>query len=208
MTASPAPSPEKLALRKRLRAIRRDIPDDVRKPAGRALVRLALSERLLARKRRIGIYVPAKGEIDCLPLLDRALHMGAACFLPVVPRARQRRLWFSRLGPGAHWSVNRYGIPEFGHRQSRRERASALDILFLPLLGFDETGNRMGMGGGYYDTSLAFLARRKRWRKPRLIGLAFEAQKVERLPADPWDVPLDGVLTERRFYRFSNGTGR
>lgn len=204
----PPPAPDKAALRKRLRAIRRDIPAETRKRAGSALVRLALAHRLLAHKRRIGLYIPAKGEIDCLPLLDRALHMGAACFLPVVPGARQRRLWFSRLGPGEHWSLNRYDIPEFGHRQFQRRRASTLDILFMPLLGFDEKGCRMGMGGGYYDTSLDFLVKRKHWHKPRLIGLAFEAQKVASLPADPWDVPLDGVLTERRFYRFSNGSAR
>jgi 5-formyltetrahydrofolate cyclo-ligase len=202
------PAPDKAALRKRLRAIRRDIPAETRRHAGPALVRIALAHRLLARKRRLGIYVPAKGEIDCLPLLDRALRMGAACFLPVVPGARQRRLWFSRLGPDAHWSLNRYDIPEYGQRQFQRRRAMTLDILFLPLLGFDEAGNRMGMGGGYYDASLAFLANRKRWRKPRLIGLAFEAQKVAHLPADPWDIPLDGVITEQRFYRFSNGSAR
>ncbi len=179
-----------------------------RKRAGSALARLALTYQLLARKRRIGLYIPAKGEIDCLPLLDRALHMGAACFLPVVPGARQRRLWFSKLGPGEHWSLNRYDIPEFGHRQFQRRRALTLDILFMPLLGFDESGCRMGMGGGYYDTSLSYLIRRRHWRKPRLIGLAFEAQKADSLPADPWDVPLDGVLTERRFYQFSNGSAR
>jgi 5-formyltetrahydrofolate cyclo-ligase len=202
------PTPDKITLRKRLRKVRQDIPDATRRPAGRAIARLALAHRLLARKRRIGLYIPAKGEIDCLPLLDRALRLGARCFLPVVPRARQRMLWFSQLGEGPHWGVNRYGIPEYGHRQFERLRAGELDILFLPLLGFDEQGYRMGMGGGYYDASLAYLTRRRAWHKPRLVGLAFEAQKVARLPRDPWDVPLDGVITERRYYRFSSGSAR
>lgn len=203
-----APSPDKIALRKRLRKARRDIPDHLRKLAGRAITRLALRHGLLARKRRLGLYIPAKGELDCLPLLDRALWQGAECYLPVVPRARQRMLWFSRLGKAPHWGVNRYGIPEYGHRQFIRRRAGELDILFLPLLGFDEAGYRMGMGGGYYDASLAYLTRRRHWHKPRLIGLAFEAQKVDRLPRDPWDIPLDAVITERRYYRFSSGSVR
>ncbi|MDD4881197.1 MAG: 5-formyltetrahydrofolate cyclo-ligase [Gallionellaceae bacterium] len=202
------PSPDKTAVRNRLRKVRLGIPADARRQAGRAITRFALAHGLLASKRRLGLYIPAKSELDCLPLLNRALWLGAECYLPVVPRARQRQLWFSRLGKGPHWGLNRYGIPEYGHRQSRRLRAADLDILFLPLLGFDESGYRMGMGGGYYDASLAFLARRRHWHKPRLIGLAFEAQKVARLPTDPWDIPLDAVITERRYYRFSNGNGR
>lgn len=200
------PSPEKLALRARLRGIRQGIPASTRKLAGRAITRLALRHRLLAGKRRLGLYIPAKGELDCLPLLDRALWLGVACYLPVVPYARQRMLWFTRLGAGPHWRHNRYGIPEYGHRGLDRIRAANLDILFLPLLGFDDAGYRMGMGGGYYDASLAFLSRRRHWRRPRLIGLAFEAQRVTRLPIDPWDIPLDGVLTERRYHRFSSGS--
>lgn len=200
------PSPDKAALRARLRRVRQDMPAAARKRAGSAIARLALRHRLLAGKRRLGLYIPAKGELDCLPLLNRALWLGADCYLPIVPRARQRMLWFSRLGERPHWGLNRYGIPEYGHRRSERLRAGGLDILFLPLLGFDLSGYRMGMGGGYYDASLAFLARRRRWRRPRLIGLAFDAQKVDRLPRDPWDIPLDAVITERRYYRFSSGS--
>jgi len=195
-------STDKAALRKRLRRIRLAIPAQIRRQAGGAVARIATRHGLLARKRRLGLYVPSKGELDCLPLLNRALHMGADCFLPVIPRARQRMLWFSRLGDGPHWGLNRFGIPEYGHRRFNRLRASDLDVLFLPLLGFDQSGYRMGMGGGYYDASLAFLARRRLWHRPRLIGLAFDAQQVERLPVDPWDIPLDAVITERAYYRY------
>lgn len=196
--------PDKAALRRRLRRIRQSITSVERRRAAQAVMRKALSRRLLARKRRIGFYVPSKGEFDCLPLLNRALWLGVRCYLPVIPRARQRKLWFSRMGDGPHWGLNRYGIPEYGHRRTARIRASGLDILFLPLLGFDESGCRMGMGGGYYDASLAFLARRGHWHRPRLVGLAYEMQKVDRLPVDPWDIPLDAVISERRYYCFNN----
>ncbi len=202
-------APDKAALRKALRRIRRDIPSDIRKMAGPALLRQALSHRLLSGKHRLGFYIPAKNEIDCLPLLKRAQALGAECYLPVVPGPRQRRLGFSRLGEAALWRHNRYGIAEYGHRATRRVRAFQLDILFMPLLGFDVHGYRMGMGGGYYDASLAYLARRRHWRTPRLIGLAFEAQKVAgMLPTDPWDIPLDAIITERRYYRFSSAGAR
>jgi 5-formyltetrahydrofolate cyclo-ligase len=197
-----APSnPNKAALRRALRQARQAVPAAVRRLAGRQVERLALSHRLIASRRRVGLYMPAKGELDCLPLLNRALWLGAECYLPVVPHHSQKKLWFTRLQKGPHWAVNRFGIAEFGHRHDKY-RAAWLDVLFMPLLGFDLRGYRMGMGGGFYDASLAFLGRRRRWRRPLLIGLAFEAQKIDRLPEDPWDVPLDGVLTERRFYRF------
>lgn len=195
------PNPDKAALRRVLRGIRRAIPDTVHRLAGRAAERMALRHHLLAKGRRIGFYVPTNGEVDCLPLLNRALNMGVVCLLPVVPRRRQRKLWFCRLGDRPRWALNRYGIPEYGLARDRR-RISSLDVLFLPLLGFDDRGYRMGMGGGYYDASLAFLQKRGAWHRPRLIGLAFAAQRTDRLPVDPWDIPLDAVITERGYCRF------
>ena len=73
----------------------------------------------------------------------------------------------------------------------------------MPLVGFDLNGYRLGMGGGFYDTSLAYLRRRSAWKKPFLMGIAYECQKVETLPRDPWDIPLDAVLTEKKLYRFT-----
>jgi 5-formyltetrahydrofolate cyclo-ligase len=72
--------------------------------------------------------------------------------------------------------------------------------LLLPLVGFDETGNRLGMGGGYYDRTLSYLRQRKHWRRPRLVGIAHECQKVDALAPSPWDVPLDMIVTEERVY--------
>lgn len=194
-------SKEKADLRRRLRHARADVDDAVRRQAGTRVMRHALRAGLLTRGRRLAFYVPANNELDVLPLLNRALWMQAACFLPIVPPARQRRLWFGRLGGGNHWTLNRFDIPEYG-KQRPKVRAGVLDIVFLPLLGFDLRGYRMGMGGGYYDASLAFLKRRRIWKRPRLIGIAFDAQKCDFLPDDPWDVPLDMAITEAGIYRF------
>jgi 5-formyltetrahydrofolate cyclo-ligase len=71
----------------------------------------------------------------------------------------------------------------------------------VPLVGFDADGNRLGMGAGFYDRHFAFLRHRRAWHRPLLIGLAFERQRVARLPAAAHDVPLWGVVTERGFYR-------
>jgi len=205
---------DKAALRKQLRAQRASVSPAARVMAGKQLVRLALRHHLLDRRRSIGFYMPSKNEIDILPLLKTALRMGVVCYLPVVPRralvrAGRRTLWFTRLVGQAKnldsthlgWRDNRYGIAEYLPRGVRHVRARQLDALLMPLLGFDSQGWRIGMGGGYYDASLAHLKRRRHWRRPHLIGVAFSLQEVARAPNDPWDVPLDGILTERAFRR-------
>jgi 5-formyltetrahydrofolate cyclo-ligase len=222
----------KMALRKQLRARRAAVTAAERRAAGRQLARLAMRHRLLARHRRIGFYIPSNSEIDVLPLLRAALRMGVSCYLPVVPgralvSTGRHKLWFTRLGskekglgctqphtqfhtqlrtqPRAQtgWVNNRYGIPEYLPRAARRVRARQLDLLFMPLLGFDGQGWRIGMGGGYYDASLAHLreskTRRMSWRHPHLIGVAFAVQEIASAPNDPWDVRLDGVLTESSY---------
>jgi 5-formyltetrahydrofolate cyclo-ligase len=202
----------KMALRKQLRARRAAVSPTARHAAGLQLARLALRHCLLARRRRIGFYMPSKNEIDILPLLRTALRMGVTCYLPVVPgralaSAGRRKLWFTRLAgnekgfdrPHPAWVNNRYGIPEYLPRTARWVRARQLDLLFMPLLGFDSQGWRIGMGGGYYDASLAHLRQRQHWRRPHLIGVAFSVQEIVKVPNDPWDVRLDGILTERGY---------
>ncbi len=191
--------PDKTALRRVLRARRAALSSAERRRAAKQLARLALRHRLLMGKRRAGFYVPTRQEFDVLPLLERALALGAACFLPIVPGRGRKKLWFTRLGERPSWRVNRYGIPEYHPPAPRKCRAGSLETLFLPLLGFDAEGWRIGMGGGYYDASLAALRNRQHWRKPRLIGVAYAVQEVDRVPRDAWDVPLDGILTERRY---------
>lgn len=196
---------DKAALRRQLRARRRSVSPAQRRLAGQALVRLALRHRLLAAGKRMGFYIPANAEIDILPLLQRAYALGVHCFLPIVPKRGQRKLWFAPLDHQAHrvqhWHLNRFGIQEYHPPGGLRLRGRQLQRLFLPLLGFDRNGNRMGMGGGFYDASLAYRKARTCWLQPDLVGVAYAAQEVARLPRDPWDVPLNGVLTEQGLIR-------
>jgi 5-formyltetrahydrofolate cyclo-ligase len=74
----------------------------------------------------------------------------------------------------------------------------------MPLVGFDPRGNRIGMGKGYYDRALSFRRRQQHWKTPRLVGLAFECQRVDALPARAHDVPLDALVTEAGTRRFTN----
>jgi 5-formyltetrahydrofolate cyclo-ligase len=75
-----------------------------------------------------------------------------------------------------------------------------LDLVLTPLVAFDAQGHRLGMGGGFYDRSFAYLLRHSRWLRPRLIGLAYDFQRQTRLPHQPWDVPLHAIATDHRLY--------
>jgi len=192
----------KSALRRQLKAARNAVGPQARRQAARSAMRLALRNGVLLRARRIGFYLPHRGEFDLRPLLRRAQAMGRICCLPILPR-RGRIMRFGRLGDDApRLRPNRFGIPE--PVGAAVFRARQLDLLLMPLVGFDDAGRRLGMGGGFYDATLAFMRHRRHWRKPRLIGVAFECQRVAALPHEPWDMPLDAVLTEKRLYRFRN----
>ncbi|MDA8129560.1 MAG: 5-formyltetrahydrofolate cyclo-ligase [Betaproteobacteria bacterium] len=197
---------DKYTLRRQLKAARNAHKPAARRQAARAALRLALRHGLLLRSQRIGFYLAQGGEFDVHPLLDQALAMQRACYLPVLPR-RGRVMRFGRMDSTTRMKANRYGIPE--PLDAKPLRARQLDLLLMPLVGFDKHGYRLGMGGGYYDATLAFMRHRRLWRKPLLVGIAYECQRVDALPHDPWDMPLDAVLTERGLHRFkSNPLGR
>jgi 5-formyltetrahydrofolate cyclo-ligase len=191
----------KSTLRRQLKAARSAVSLIQRRHAARASLRLALRHGLLLRAQRIGFYLPNGGEFDSHPVLNQALLMQRECYLPLVPR-RGRILRFGRFNRNTRMTTNRYGIAE--PVDARPIRARQLDLLLIPLVGFDQQGYRLGMGGGYYDATLAFMHHRRLWRKPRLVGVAYECQRVAMLPHDPWDMPLDAVLTERQLYRFAS----
>lgn len=188
-------------LRRRLRAARRRRGRAERRAAAAALASRLVGLPALQRARRVAAYWPADGEIDPLPALARAHAMGKACYLPVLCPLRDGHLHFAPWQPGAPLVRNRYGIPEPVCPRRTWLPPRMLDLALLPLVGFDAAGNRLGMGGGYYDRSFAFLLR-QHWRRPRLIGVGFDDQRVPRLSRRPWDVPLDAVLTPRAAHAF------
>lgn len=190
----------KSTLRRQLRAARSAIRPFQRRIAGRNAARLALRVGLLLRARRIGFYLPHNAEFDITPLLNQALWMNRACYLPVIPRRQAQPMRFGLVHDRHVMLANRYGIHE--PQDLRPLRARQLDLLLVPLVGFDDAGYRLGMGGGYYDATLAYLGRRRHWKKPFLVGIGYECQRVAQLPHDPWDRPLDAVLTEKRYRRF------
>jgi 5-formyltetrahydrofolate cyclo-ligase len=115
--------------------------------------------------------------------------------LPVLSKTKEKPLEFVLYRLGDKMRLNRYNILEPVDAQGIS--TEELDLVILPLVGFDERGNRLGMGGGYYDATFSFLLNRNR-SKPFMLGLGYEDQRVDELPTDSWDIQLNGILTERR----------
>lgn len=190
------------SLRRRLRSARRGLPRNEQRDHAKRLARHLGTDLRFKLTGRIAAYVAGDGEIDPEPLLQVAHRRGRRLFLPVLRPGRGRALWFARDQTDEPKARNRFAIAEPALRRGKRlVTAKRLDLILLPLVGFDTDCHRLGMGGGFYDRTLAFLKHRRCWQRPRLIGLAHACQRVDRIDSRPWDVPLDAVVSEVGIYR-------
>jgi 5-formyltetrahydrofolate cyclo-ligase len=186
-------------LRQFLRTSRRALSPRQQRLASIRMYRLAITRKSFHAARHIGFYLPIDGEIDPLPLLRRALKDGKNCYLPVISRSNRHHMAFVRYDPFAGLRINRWGIKEPQLHLQKKIAAWALDLVFVPLTGFDSSCTRMGMGKGYYDRAFQFRLKPGR-RKPLLIGLAHECQKRDALPRESWDIPMDEIISDRFIY--------
>lgn len=139
-----------------------------------------------------------------MPLMYLAMRAGKLIYLPALRNRPANSLWFKPYRIGDRLIDNRFGIPEPRSQHGRLIMPWAIDTVFVPLVAFDGSGNRLGMGGGYYDRTFAFKRQRNHWKGPRLIGVAHEFQHVDSLPNQHWDIPLDAVITEACIHTFNN----
>ncbi len=191
-------------LRQQMRRHRNALPHHQQAALSMALCKHLSTSRLFLNSRRIAFYLPNDGEVDLQPLLELAWQLHKDCYLPVLGQPNTRQLWFLPYTPATGLYLNRYGIPEPRHaRHQRGLKPISLDLILLPLVAFDSLGNRLGMGGGFYDRTLASLVQRHSWSKPRLVGTAYDFQRVEHLDAHDWDVPLHAVATESGIHHFN-----
>lgn len=187
-------------LRKHLKQVRAAIGAEARARASkRILDRLSRHYRFL-KAQRIAAYFGSNHEVDPMPLMRTASDLGKVIYLPVLHPFRQGRLLFCQWQPGDRLRRNRFGIPEPILTRDTVLPVQHLDLVVMPLLGFDSALNRLGMGGGFYDRSLAFRNRRGISHRPYLLGLAFEVQRVNHLQRQPWDINVDTIISEDRLY--------
>jgi 5-formyltetrahydrofolate cyclo-ligase len=190
------------ALRATLDARRRSVPAQVRAAAAQRLAHQVDRALHLAAGQRLALYAALPHELDTAPLIALANARGCLLYLPRIDRAqRARGMRFVQMRGALR--TNRLGIAE--PQCAATLGARWLDIVFLPLTGFDARGVRLGSGGGFYDRAFAFRRWRRVWHAPRLVGLGYAFQELPHLDAAAHDVLMDAVVTEEGMRRCATG---
>ena len=188
-------------LRKTLKQKRASQAPALQKLRSRQAIEQLCQSRQFRAARHIALYIPVRGEADPTTLKQCA-HPRQQFYLPVLAPCPSQGLIFVRWDKQTRFRPNRFRIPEPVLRSSQIRRPSALDLVIVPLVGFDERGTRLGMGGGYYDRSFAFRRRNKSHKLPFLMGFSYSFQQTSPLERHWWDVPLDAVCTEQQIRVF------
>lgn len=198
--AGDAISHQRQLLRRELQSRRAGLSPGEQAMATAAIVHQLLRWPAFRRAQRIASYYSVASEVCTREINGWLENSSKQLYLPCLPVHRLGRLLFREVTVQTQWCMNAYRIPE--PKPSRTAAPTVnptfIDVILVPLVGFDELGNRMGMGAGFYDRSLAFRRSRQVWQHPRLVGLAYACQQVDRLPTQSWDVPLDVIITEQR----------
>lgn len=186
---------ERQQLRLRLREQRASLPAAQRIAAAQGLLQQLQQLPELRVDERIGGYFAVNGELSLHLVVAQCWREDKTFHLPVAGADRQLR--FARYCAASTVQPNRFGIPEPEAAPDELVDPTALELVLVPLLGFDRRGHRLGYGGGFYDRSFAFLQDRERPALPLLVGIGYSFQEVDTLAAESWDVKLDLIATER-----------
>jgi 5-formyltetrahydrofolate cyclo-ligase len=187
----------KTSLRHELRKQRNQLPDNVRAEYDRA-IQHHLSGLIGDRDvRSIAAFWPFNGEPDITPLFGPLMENGIELALPVVSSGSENKMQFHAWQAGAALAKNRYGIPE--PCRTAKVTLSQVDMLIMPLVAYDRHGNRLGMGGGYYDRHLESL---RDSPAPLRVGVAYSLQEIDSLDNNIWDIPLHAIVNERGWFTF------
>jgi 5-formyltetrahydrofolate cyclo-ligase len=187
-------APTRNQLREQLRARRAALTAAERIAAAGGVARQLESLPEFLVDQHVAGYWAVRGEVPLLAVVASLRRREQAFYLPVLTGDA---LCFAPWRVDEPLTPNRYGIPEPQRAPADCTAPADIELVLVPLLGFDRRGNRLGSGAGYYDRSFAFLTTGERPRPPVLVGIAYACQEVPALAAEAWDVPLDFVATER-----------
>ena len=183
-------------IRQVIRSRRQQISPEQQTSASQILIEQFKQHPLISRAARIALYLATDGELDTSPVIEWCWQQHIAVCLPVLHPFSKGHLLFLHFTADSPMSTNRFGIIEPQLNCQQIVPLSTIDIICTPLVAFDQQGNRLGMGGGFYDRTLT------QWHHQRLgpypIGLAHDCQEVDAVPTEHWDVPLPEILTPTR----------
>ena len=166
--------------------------DDDRARSSEIICQRVLHSRVFLSSRRVGCYLPMRDEVDTCSIVERAWRANKRIFVPVLrPKCK---MLFREIGPESRLERNIYGVwePVSGEIVDPR----TLNVVITPTVAFDRQNNRIGMGGGNFDRCFSFLRYRKHWLQPKLVGIAFACQEIEKIEPNPWDIRLYMVFSD------------
>ena len=192
MNIEPSRQLKKNELRRQLRQQRSAVEPEQRQTWDASINHHLLAYAATNQPRVVAAFMAFDGEPDLAPALTGLKHQGARLALPVIREGIGRAdICFRQWSPSSEMECNRYGIPEpIGTLDVRLDE---IDLALIPLVAWDSQGGRLGMGASFYDRVFQPLAELQR---PFRMGVGYQLQQVERLPLDPWDIRLHGMLTE------------
>lgn len=191
------------ALRKSMRQARRALSPNQQREFAQQLQQQLLKIDRLNQAQHIAVYLANDGELDLMPFIQWCWLQNISTYLPVVHPFSKGHLLFLHYHQTSEMQKNQYGIAEPKLDVSQVLPCTALDIIFTPLVAFDAQGERLGMGGGYYDRTLAtWYQQRTTGDHPYPIGIAHDCQQVDCIPSESWDIPMPEIITPSKHFEF------
>lgn len=187
-------------IRQHVRQQRRDMCKQQQHKLSQDLPKQFQQHPKIQQAKNVALYLAHDGELCTLPLIEWFWARGINTYLPVLDPYNEGHLLFLHYHAASPMQKNKFGIDEPCQQQNRQLPATELDVIFTPLVAFDQTGNRLGMGGGFYDRTLAPWFEQKTGPYP--IGLAHDLQCLPSLPTESWDVPLPEVVTPTKIWQW------
>ena len=190
-------------IRSSVRQLRKNLSADFQHHAAQNIATRVMELPRVQNAHTVSLFLSFDGELNTRPLIERLWQAGKSVYLPVLHPFSHGNLLFLRYSAESEMVLNHFGIEEPRLNVQQVLPVSRLDIIFTPLVAFDATGQRLGMGGGFYDRTL------QDWESaylqqcgPYPIGLAHDCQRVDALPVQEWDVPLPEIITPSTHYRW------
>ncbi|MBD9643406.1 5-formyltetrahydrofolate cyclo-ligase [Pantoea sp. PNT02] len=185
-------------IRQHVRHLRRNLTSEQQEQAADQLAEHAINIAPIANAQRIALFLSVDGEINTRPLIAKLWQQKKQVYLPVLHPFSPGNLLFIRYTPETPLALNKLRIPEPPLDITQLATLDQLDVMLVPLVAFDCAGQRLGMGGGFYDRTL------QNWQQHGFIpvGIAHDCQRVEALPVAAWDVPLPAILTPSKLWQW------
>ncbi|MBL4910762.1 MAG: 5-formyltetrahydrofolate cyclo-ligase [Alteromonadaceae bacterium] len=191
-------------IRQQVRLLRQQLTLEQQQQATLKLVTQLVKHPKIIKAQHIALYLANDGELDTQAFIHWCWQQNKHVYLPVIHPFSKGQLLFLKYNQNTVMTNNKYGIKEPKLNITQLCLLSQLDVLLTPLVAFDQKGNRLGMGGGFYDRTLASWYKHKNKKQPTLypIGLAHDCQQLASIPSESWDIPLPEIITPTKCYRF------